>query len=59
MLKKVLFIFVVVILCPLWPAADDWKVAIREWDAPVATPDGRLYLACSGVNKVGVVEVSR
>ncbi len=25
----------------------------------VATPDGRLYLACSGVNKVAVVEVSR
>jgi virginiamycin B lyase len=23
----------------------------------VATPDGRLYLACSGVNKVGVAEV--
>jgi virginiamycin B lyase len=22
----------------------------------VATPDGRLYLACSGVNKVGIVE---
>jgi virginiamycin B lyase len=22
----------------------------------VATPDGRLYLACSGVNKVAVVE---
>lgn len=25
----------------------------------VATPDGKLYLACSGVNKVGIVEVSR
>ena len=24
----------------------------------VATPDGRLYLACSGVNKVAVVEVN-
>jgi hypothetical protein len=24
----------------------------------VATPDGRLYLACSGVNKVAVAEVS-
>lgn len=24
-----------------------------------ATPDGRIYLACSGVNKVGVVEPSR
>ena len=23
----------------------------------VATPDGRLYLACSGVNKVAVVEI--
>jgi len=22
----------------------------------VATPDGKLYLACSGVNKVGIVE---
>jgi virginiamycin B lyase len=25
----------------------------------VATPDGRLYLACSGVNKVAVVEATR
>jgi virginiamycin B lyase len=25
----------------------------------VATPDGRLYLACSGVNKIGIVEVQR
>jgi len=25
----------------------------------VATPDGRLYLACSGVNKVAVVEVTK
>jgi virginiamycin B lyase len=25
----------------------------------VATPDGRLYIACSGVNKVGVVQPSR
>jgi virginiamycin B lyase len=25
----------------------------------VATPDGRLYLACSGVNKVAVVDLSR
>jgi len=25
----------------------------------VATPDGRLYLACSGVNKVAVVDASR
>src|SRR5438270_208446 len=25
----------------------------------VATPDGHLYLACSGVNKVAVVDVSR
>ena len=24
----------------------------------VATPDGKLYLACSGVNKVGVAEVA-
>ena len=24
-----------------------------------ATPDGRLYLACSGVNKVAVAEVRR
>jgi len=42
--------------------------AFQHWTIPsgggvvrnmVATPDGRLYLACSGVNKVGVVEVSR
>ncbi len=25
----------------------------------VATPDGKVYLACSGVNKVGIAEVSR
>ena len=25
----------------------------------VATPEGKLYLACSGVNKVGIVEVTR
>jgi virginiamycin B lyase len=25
----------------------------------VATPDGRLYLACSGVNKVAAAEASR
>jgi hypothetical protein len=25
----------------------------------VATPDGRLYLACSGVNKVAVVDSAR
>jgi virginiamycin B lyase len=25
----------------------------------VATPDGRLYLACSGVNKVAVVDITR
>jgi len=25
----------------------------------VATPDGRIYIACSGVNKVGVVQPSR
>ena len=40
--------------------------AFRSWPIPsgggvvrhmVATPDGRLYLACSGVNKVAVVEI--
>jgi streptogramin lyase len=25
----------------------------------VATPDGHLYLACSGVNKVAVVDTSK
>jgi hypothetical protein len=25
----------------------------------VATPDGRLYLACSGVNKVAVVDLNK
>jgi len=25
----------------------------------VATPDGRVYIACSGVNKVGVVQPTR
>jgi virginiamycin B lyase len=25
----------------------------------VATPDGNIYIACSGVNKVGIVRVQR
>jgi len=38
----------------------------KSWDIPsgggvvrhmIATPDGRLFLACSGVNKVGIVTV--
>lgn len=42
--------------------------SLQSWPIPsgggvvrnmAATPDGRIYLACSGVNKVGVVEVSR
>ena len=42
--------------------------AFQKWPIPsgggvvrnmVATPDGRLYLACSGVNKVAVAEVTR
>ena len=42
--------------------------SFRKWPIPsgggvvrnmVATPDGKLYLACSGVNKVAIVEVSR
>ena len=42
--------------------------AFQKWPIPsgggvvrnmVATPDGRLYLACSGVNKIAVAEVTR
>ncbi len=42
--------------------------AFQHWPIPsgggvvrnmAATPDGRLYLACSGVNKVAIVEISR
>ncbi len=41
MLKKALFVFVGVALGPLWLAADDWKVSIREWDVP--TPKSRPH----------------
>ena len=62
MLKKVLFIFVAVILCPLWLAADDWKVAIREWDVPTpkswphdpeVAPDGTLWYTGQLASKLG------
>jgi len=42
--------------------------AFETWPVPsgggvirhmVATPAGQLYLACSGVNRVGIVEVGR
>jgi len=42
--------------------------SFQKWPIPsgggvvrnmVATSDGKLYLACSGVNKVAIVEVSR
>jgi len=45
---------------------DPKTAAFKTWQIPsgggvirhmVATPTGKLYLACSGVNKVGVVEV--
>ncbi|MEP6769952.1 MAG: hypothetical protein ABJC61_14865, partial [Acidobacteriota bacterium] len=39
----------------IWPIPSGGGV-IRHM---VATPDGRLYLACSGDNKVAVVEVNR
>ena len=38
-----------------WPIPSGGGV-IRQM---VATPDGKLYLACSGDNKVAVVEVNR
>jgi len=38
-----------------WPIPSGGGV-VRNMEA---APDGRLYLACSGVNKVAVVEVSR
>ena len=42
-------------------AAAPAMVSIREFDVPtpaVATPDGKLYLAESGVNKVAVATPS-
>ncbi len=49
-------------------AFDPKTKSFQRWPIPsgggvvrnmVATPEGKLYLACSGVNKVGVVEISR
>jgi virginiamycin B lyase len=49
-------------------AFDPKTKAFQHWPIPsgggvvrnmVATPDDRLYLACSGVNKVAIVEISR
>ncbi len=46
--------------------AQKWKITLREWAVPVPkarphhraiAPDGRIYLASSGVNKVAVVEL--
>jgi hypothetical protein len=54
MLKKAVPALLAFFLWPVWLAAAEWKVVIREW----ATPDDRLYLACSGVNKVAVAEPS-
>lgn len=62
MLKKVLFVFVTVVLFPLWLAADDWKVTIREWDVPTpnsrphdpeVAPDGALWFTGQLANKLG------
>jgi hypothetical protein len=41
------------------PAVTDLRVKIREWTVPTKGADGRSYLACSGVNKVGVGEPLR
>ncbi len=49
-------------LCPLGLAADDWKVAIREWDVPTprsrphdreVAPDGALWYTGQLANKLG------
>ena len=49
-------------------AFDPATETFAQWPIPsgggvvrniAAAPDGRLYLACSGVNKVAVVEISR
>lgn len=62
MLKKVLLVFVAVVLFPLWLAADDWKVTIREWDVPTpnsrphdpeVAPDGALWFTGQLANKLG------
>jgi virginiamycin B lyase len=62
MLKKVLLVFVAMTLCPLWLAADEWKVAIREWDVPTpksrphdpeVAPDGALWYTGQLANKLG------
>jgi virginiamycin B lyase len=47
---------------------DPTTTAFASWPIPssggvvrnmVATPEGNLYIACSGVNKVGIVHVGR
>ena len=62
MLKKVLLVFVAMTLCPLGLAADDWKVAIREWDVPTprsrphdpeVAPDEALWYTGQLANKLG------
>ena len=62
MLKKVLLVFVAMTLCPLGLAADDWKVAIREWDVPTprsrphdpeVAPDGALCYTGQLAGKLG------
>jgi virginiamycin B lyase len=49
-------------------AFDPKNKTFQHWPIPsgggvvrnmVATPDGKLYLACSGVNKVAIVQVNR
>jgi virginiamycin B lyase len=51
----------VVVFDPKTKSFDHWPIpsgggVVRNM---VATPEGKLYLACSGVNKVGVVEIGR
>jgi hypothetical protein len=51
MVKKFVFLFLFPLLafCAGRPVTNDVSV--------VATPDDKLYLACSGVNKVAIAEV--
>ena len=46
-------------LAVFWPRASLTRKATLDISSGVATPDGKLYLACSGVNKVTVVNAGK
>ncbi len=62
MITKALLVVVGLLCCPLWPAADDRKAVIKEWDVPTAdsrphdpevAPDGALWYTGQLANKLG------